>query len=163
MVELFTSRRSKNQVSRLKGADGVWYDQTNGVEHVVLDYFKTLYQSEDGNVQVVSNLFRGCISDTKNASLTWQFTTAEVKDALFSMHPDKSLGEDGFSPGFYQCHWSIVGHDVSNACIQWLWEGHIPTNLNNIVMVLIPKKTEMIGPKFTRIAQGHSSPSFNHG
>lgn len=28
----------------------MWYDQLNGVENVVVDYFKTLFQSEEGDV-----------------------------------------------------------------------------------------------------------------
>lgn len=36
----------------------------------------------------------------------------EVKNALFHMHPDKSPGPDGMSPGFYQKYWSIVGSDI---------------------------------------------------
>ncbi|XP_074341908.1 uncharacterized protein LOC141679304 [Apium graveolens] len=36
----------------------------------------------------------------------------EVKAAIFSMHPEKSPGEDGLNPAFYQMYWSIVGKDV---------------------------------------------------
>lgn len=63
---------------------------------------------------------------------------------MFSTHPDKSPGEDGFSPGFYQHYWNIIGSDVANAWIQWLLEGSLLESLNNTTIVLIPKKTDVV-------------------
>ncbi|KAL6342463.1 hypothetical protein AAG906_011153 [Vitis piasezkii] len=60
-----------------------------------------------------------------------------VKDALFAMHPDKSPGDDGFSPGFYQRHWEIVGEDVVNACIGWLNDGIVNRKANWICFLKI--------------------------
>lgn len=36
----------------------------------------------------------------------------EVKSAIFQMHPEKSPGPDGTSPGFFQRFWPIVGSDI---------------------------------------------------
>lgn len=38
--------------------------------------------------------------------------TEEVKNAVFSMHPDKSPGPNGMTPVFYQKYWTIIGNDV---------------------------------------------------
>lgn len=37
----------------------------------------------------------------------------EMKNAVFSMHPDKSRGPDGMNPAFYQQFWDVVGKDVT--------------------------------------------------
>ena len=39
----------------------------------------------------------------------------EVKMALFSMNPDKSLGPDGFQAFFSQKCWEIIGLDLWKA------------------------------------------------
>lgn len=42
------------------------------------------------------------VTTEQNAELIRPFSGDEVKEALFSMHPDKALGEDGLNPGFFQ-------------------------------------------------------------
>lgn len=60
--------------------------------------------------------------------------------ALFSMHPDKSPGPDGMNPAFSQRFWNIIGPDTVKECRQILSSGKIPQNLNDTLVVLIPKK-----------------------
>uniref|UniRef100_A0A0D3AZ11 Reverse transcriptase domain-containing protein n=1 Tax=Brassica oleracea var. oleracea TaxID=109376 RepID=A0A0D3AZ11_BRAOL len=36
----------------------------------------------------------------------------EIREALFSINPDKAPGPDGFSASFYQNFWDILGEDV---------------------------------------------------
>lgn len=45
------------------------------------------------------------ITEEHNRFLLSPFTVEEVKNALFSMHPDKSLGPDDMNPAFYQKFW----------------------------------------------------------
>ncbi|RVW51658.1 hypothetical protein CK203_066818 [Vitis vinifera] len=47
-------------------------------------------RGEDGQMYGVDN----------GANRLWPFAVEEVNDALFAMHPDKSPGDDGFSPSF---------------------------------------------------------------
>lgn len=65
----------------------------------------------------------------------------DVKDALFSMHSDKSPGPDGMNPAFYQKYWHIVGQDVTEACLNYITLRTLPAGLNDTLIVLIPKKT----------------------
>lgn len=110
----------------------------------MVDYFEQLFRSGGCDISDVQSLISPIISVEQNESLTRPFAVEEVKDALFAMHPDKSPGDDGFSPGFYQRHWEIVGEDVANACIGWLNDGMFPDSLNRTNIVLIPKKSEVI-------------------
>lgn len=64
----------------------------------------------------------------------------EVKQALFSMHPDKSPGPDGISPGFFQKFWNIVGDDVFHTVKQFLQQGKFQGNITDTAIVFIPKK-----------------------
>lgn len=80
------------------------------------------------------------ISQEDNDLLTQVFSFEEVKEAVFSMHPDKSPGPDGMNPTFYQRFWDIIGEDVVNECNHILLSGSVPQRLNDTFVVLIPKK-----------------------
>lgn len=56
------------------------------------------------------------------------------------MHLDKSAGPDGLNPTFNQNFWKIMGEEVFQCCIKWLKEVSFPANLNDTMIVLIPKK-----------------------
>lgn len=56
------------------------------------------------------------------------------------MHPDKSPGPNGMSPGFFQRFWDVVGGDVVNYYKQFFETGRLAANANNTYVVLIPKK-----------------------
>lgn len=36
----------------------------------------------------------------------------EIKEATFTIHPDKAPSPDGFSASFFQANWEVVGPDV---------------------------------------------------
>ncbi|XP_042944668.1 uncharacterized protein LOC122278556 [Carya illinoinensis] len=73
------------------------------------------------------------------SNLERNFTAKEVDVALKQMSPFKSPGPDGYSVGFYQEHWKIVGQDVSSAVMEFLNSGVMPWSLNHTHLVLIPK------------------------
>lgn len=52
------------------------------------------------------------MTERDNEELMQEVTNAEVKEPVFSMHPDKACGLDGLNPAFFQVFWSIVEHDV---------------------------------------------------
>ena len=59
------------------------------------------------------------------------FGNDEVKEAIFSMHPNKSSAPDGLNPAFFQKNWGIVGLDVTSACISILEEGVLTAFLSS--------------------------------
>lgn len=62
----------------------------------------------------------------------------EVKSALFSMHPEKSLGPDGMTPGFYQKWWHIVKNDVVSNVRRFFNTGVLDDQLKGTNIALIP-------------------------
>jgi len=82
------------------------------------------------------------VSVEDNDFLTAPFQVQEFKKAMYSMHPDKSPGPDGFNPGFFQKFWSVCIPDIFSECCSWLNNNQFPPSLNSTNIALIPKGNE---------------------
>ncbi|KAA3488140.1 Retrovirus-related Pol polyprotein LINE-1 [Gossypium australe] len=78
--------------------------------------------------------------ETETTFLEAAISNEEIKRAMFDMAPLKAPISDGFHALFFQSQWDILGNDVC----QWVksvFEGRpIEPELNNTLIVLIPKK-----------------------
>lgn len=74
-----------------------------------------------------------------NERLCAPVTDDEIVQALFSMHPNKSPGPDGFTAGFYIRHWNILKQAICIVVRDFLEGGVMPDVVNSTVIVLIPK------------------------
>ena len=118
----------------------MWRDNAEEVEKMMLAYFQALYMSEGSNDCGCTDVITSMISNDDNSFLTAPFTEMEIKEAVFSMHPDKSPGPDGIYPAFFQRFWHVIGNDVCGACLDVLSNSKIPKGMNDTQIVLIPKK-----------------------
>ncbi|GJR71446.1 hypothetical protein Tco_0083811 [Tanacetum coccineum] len=73
------------------------------------------------------------------ADMVWPVTDLEVKETMFSMRNDKSLGPDGFTAAFFKEAWDIVASDVINAVKEFFVNGTLLKELNHTIIALIPK------------------------
>ncbi|KAL9680065.1 hypothetical protein QQ045_017940 [Rhodiola kirilowii] len=74
-----------------------------------------------------------------NERLTTPFTEGEVKPALYQMHPTKAPSLDGFYALFYQSDWEVVKTEVVNVVLDCLNHGKLDHELNETLIVLVPK------------------------
>jgi hypothetical protein len=71
--------------------------------------------------------------------LTSEFSEQEIKEAVFSMKPNKAPGPDGFPAEFYQQFWETIKGDLMQM-FQDLDKGELPLcSLNFGIITLIPK------------------------
>lgn len=137
---LMLQQERKNSIQQLKDTDGIWRNWSNELDALIVSFFDNQFQSQGSEMQENLDCIRTRISNEQNEDLIQEFTKDEVKRALFSMHTYMSLGPDGMNPAFYQRFWYVIGDDVFQICSQILSTGFIPSNLNDTLVVLIPKK-----------------------
>jgi len=97
-----TARKKVNRIISLDDDAGNKVTNEQGLRDVAKQYFANIFQKQTGDFTSVINVINSAISDSDNDMLTAPFTKAEFRDAIFSMHPDKCSGPDGYNPGFYQ-------------------------------------------------------------
>ncbi|KAH9697393.1 reverse transcriptase domain-containing protein [Citrus sinensis] len=137
---LASTRKRKNSFRSLRNNQGEWCSNSDEVDALIIDYFKNLFTSGGCNTAEVTQCVDTRITSEHNSMLLAFFSATEVKEAVFSMHPDKSPGPDGMNPAFYQKFWHIVGEDVVMACLTVIKDCSFPKGLNDTSIVLIPKK-----------------------
>ncbi|GAU48220.1 hypothetical protein TSUD_371200 [Trifolium subterraneum] len=134
-----TVRSKKKKVTKLIADNGTEVHTQEELCEVAKSYFDTLFKQRDGDHDPVLNLIQPRVTDDDNFVLTAPITKAEIQQALFQMHPDKSPGPDEFNPAFYQRFWEQCSDDIFSAAATWLERGYFPTSLNETNICLIPK------------------------
>jgi hypothetical protein len=67
-------------------------------------------------------------------------TREEIRRVIFSMKQSKAPGPDGFSAGFFQKAWPVVGEDVMDAILEFFSSGNLLREVNSTIITLVPKK-----------------------
>ncbi|XP_024014246.1 uncharacterized protein LOC112088191 [Eutrema salsugineum] len=86
-------------------------------------------------------------ADADKQLLTHEVSTAEIRNALYSMPRDKAPGPDGYTVEFFKESWSIVGQDLLTAVQSFFKLGFLPKGINSTILALIPKKKEALTMK----------------
>ena len=121
----------------------MWRNKDTGLENLILNYFHILYIADESIRQECSHHIMSSITEEDNVMLTAPFTAMEIKDAVFSMHPDKAPGPDGMNSAFFQHYWHILGQDVCIACFYFISNCAILEEINATHIVLILKKKQI--------------------
>nr|XP_027088506.1 uncharacterized protein LOC113709853 [Coffea arabica] len=133
-------RRSNNKIRKLQREDGSWTENEEEVVSEISDYFQKLFTC--GDRRDMSEVLEGIpcsITHEMNAKLTKPIEKKEIKNALFSMQPEKAPGQDGMPPLFFQRFWNILKGDIIPAILSFFNTGHMLKSINHTVISLIPK------------------------
>ncbi|XP_020114730.1 uncharacterized protein LOC109728671 [Ananas comosus] len=140
-----SQRKKRNAITMLKNNSGfVLTDQSEIREHIT-QHFNHCYSlphfcDTSASKWSTFDCFLPTISSTNAAQLIAPPQLSELRDALFSMKPDKSPGPDGFSLRFFQTHWDLVHTDLFSLVQAFFSGKDVPTSINKTSIVLIPKK-----------------------
>ena len=92
---------------------GQWHESKDGMASVIVNYFQKLFDStSEVDTSVVLRMVSPKVTTEMNQGLLVPFSKDKIKTTLFQMHPTKVPRLDGMTPGFYQKHWAIVGHNI---------------------------------------------------
>lgn len=138
------NRRKVNQNTTLKDDNGHTVQWGSGIEETMTDYFTRLFAATTTSWESITDSLSSKVTEEKNSMLSAEVEEKEIKVALFHMHPDKSPGPDGMSPGFYQKYWHIVKSDIISIVSQFFTSGIINPQLKHTNITLIPKKKNPI-------------------
>ncbi|XP_075524522.1 uncharacterized protein LOC142556916 [Primulina tabacum] len=132
----------KNHIRGLVSSHGDWCTEEAQMSSIIEDYFTNLFASNNPTLEDRRNILdcvEPIIDEHMNSILNASFSAAEIKMALFDMHPDKAPGSDGMSVFFYQKFWNSIGGEVIEAVQRILNDGQPLDAWNDTIVNLIPK------------------------
>ncbi|XP_019085523.1 PREDICTED: uncharacterized protein LOC109126439 [Camelina sativa] len=133
-------RRVRNRIIGLFDDDNVWNESASGMENIATKYFEDLFRnSEAQGVTEMLQEINPLISDAMNRDLIREISEAEVRKALFAMHPEKTPGPDGMTALFFQRFWSSLKGDLVALVREFFRSGSFDPRLNETNICLIPK------------------------
>lgn len=81
------------------------------------------------------------VQNTMNVQLSRAATYEEIKNVVFSINPNKALGDDGLTAIFFQKHWNITREEVCGAITEFFDKGKILCSINHTLIALIQKSS----------------------
>lgn len=123
----------------LRDNDGGWVTKNGPLQELVLNYYRDFYTADEEGRLPLETVVQPIISGMDTSNLAREISPSEVRVALFQMKAWKAPGVDGFQAGFYQKCWESVGKDLVNLVQDAFRTGSFNVELNQRLIVLIPK------------------------
>lgn len=134
------NRRKVNNITELANNTGEMVGWGTSLEETMVEYFSNLFTATNTDCLPVVNHVSNRVTDEQNMTMLAYVQPKEVKAALFNMHPDKSPGPDGMSPGYFQKYWKVVGTDLIRLTQQFFSTCTFDQDITDTNIILIPKK-----------------------
>ncbi|CAN1246312.1 Transposon TX1 uncharacterized 149 kDa protein [Linum grandiflorum] len=138
-------RQHFNRLGPLTDSDGVCYESEEDKLHHASQFYEHLFTSQFSSSSNVHDTFSGInlggqrITDSMNSSLLRPFSPVDIKQAVFSIASSKSPGSDGFTAGFYQKFWPLIGPDICSGVQAFFHSNRMLRSINHTWLTLIPK------------------------
>ena len=134
-----SARKKQNMIGKLRNIQGQWCTTPEDISEAISKYFTHIFSSEGGSCVEVLQCLEPRITTEQNHTLMESFSPADVRDAIFNMHLNKSPGPDRINLAFFQKFWPIVGDEVFVACLNYIRQCVFSIDLNKTSVILIPK------------------------
>ncbi|XP_048615609.1 uncharacterized protein LOC125588345 [Brassica napus] len=136
-------RKAKNRMSVLEDEDGIPQYEEEQISTVICKFYSELFTSNNfDGTQTISKALKPCVTQKQNEDLIKIPTTAEIKEATFSIHADKAPGPDGFSASFFQSNWEVLAPAITKEIQSFFTTGTLAQIINKTYVRLIPKSLD---------------------
>lgn len=136
-------RRARNRLTMLETSTDTPLYEEHQIAEEITNYFAQIFTAQAGNASgIVSRALSPRITKATNRRLTAPPSTVEIRNALFSIQPDKAPGPDGFSACFFQANWHTVGDAIVKEVQSFFSSGIMLDAINSTHIRLIPKTRE---------------------
>jgi len=110
-------RNSTNLIKVLKDSEGNSIHDVMEIKSMAINFYQqllgtTLHEFSSDKAARVTNLIKKKFSAKCVAGMCAPVTKLEIHKVIFAMNPSKSPGPDGFSTGFFQKAWPVIGDDL---------------------------------------------------
>ncbi|KAM6542742.1 hypothetical protein CsatB_007189 [Cannabis sativa] len=112
------------------------------IQGIIESYYTFLFMSSypsEEEIEAILSVVPCRVTSEMNNSFLLPFVENEVKEAVFSMPSDKSLGEDCMNGMFYQNYWNDIGNVVIKAVLEYLNGQGDMSSINSTIVTLVPK------------------------
>ncbi|CAA7059511.1 unnamed protein product [Microthlaspi erraticum] len=133
-------RRARNRITKLKGSNGQWIENEEGIEQTATAYFQNLFTtSNPSDFDEALRYITPKVSSSMNLALTQPPSNEEIKQAIANINPDKAPGPDGVTSLFFQNFWDEIATDVIHMVQDFFSKPDFDPRLNQTNICLILK------------------------
>jgi hypothetical protein len=109
------------------------------------DYYSALFiKDQTVDPTELLSFIQPKVTKDMNEAMLMEFSKEEISNALFQIGPLKAPGPDGFLARFFQRSWATLKTDVIKAVKKFFVEGAMPAEVNETMIVLIPKTKDVV-------------------
>lgn len=136
-------RKSKNRFKSIIDDQGIEHFRDDAIGKVAEKYFSDLFSTtQHSDMEEIISGIEPKVTAAMNRSLLLPVTNKEIKDAVFSIGPDRAPGVDGFTAAFYHQFWDLIGEDVCSMVRSFFETGEMNNDINQTQLCLIPKTSD---------------------
>lgn len=136
-------RQLRNIILFVMNTSGTIISEPSLVQNTFVSHFQELLaprpQSSNPSLLDIREVIRCPLRGEQVSFFSRPFSDAEIHDTVFSLAQGKAPGPDGFGVEFFKHNWEIVGPLVIEAVKDFLTTGKLLREINNTILVLIPK------------------------
>eukprot|EP00253_Pinus_taeda_P021469 PITA_21469 len=137
-----TVRKIRNTVSAIMDDERNRYSTQESIKEVAKRHLNKLL-TEDKGAENYSSMLQHMpkrVTQEMNSKLMKEVEEEEVKAAIWSLHPDKATGPDGFPISFYREYWIMIKKYLLKMICWVMKKGKMGGFTNSTYLDLIPKE-----------------------
>ncbi|WMV46809.1 hypothetical protein MTR67_040194 [Solanum verrucosum] len=139
---IINHKRLQLATNQIRDKEGKMQTENTSIAKMFVEYYEELLgKKERYRIKVFCSFLKNghMLTIPQQLELIRSYVEKKVKQAMFSIDVNKSLGPNGYGSGFFRDDWSVVGEGVIQAVLEFLESGKLLRQINATIIALIPK------------------------